>query len=365
MKKLHLISFFIIQIFIISFAYKSFSQSIDNKKYIISTQFNYGYIMPHYVSLRYLIEKNPYCFELNFGKQTYGKYYWEQLYNYPTNGIGIFYSNLGNPNVLGNVKSIYWFYNKTLSHKKIYQFKLNAQLGLAYLSKPFDPITNYINFAMTTHFNVHFGLSLEANFKLNQNLYFYIASGLNHFSNGAVKKPNLGINMFSFRSGFKYSVGKNKEKIISEKPIFIKNNYFLLTYNIGYTSSYLYTDSKKYFINILRTNYIHNYNPKSSIGIGLDIYYNKALILNFVDKINYNNSDFLYFGIPFYYGKKYGHTSIFINIGINYINKFKTFDNYQRIGMFYNFTKNLYLNMNLQSRLGKAQWIEVGVGIKI
>jgi len=360
MKKIISIVFFIL-----IFAKLGISQNLKNENLVLRPMFHYGFVYPHYEGFKYFIDKKPYSFELDFGIRTSGKYYWQQVYRYPTIGIGLFYVNLGNPKVLGNGYSIYWFYNKKILDKKIFLMNTNVQIGTGYLNKVFDPTTNYLNYAVTTHFNVYFSISLEAGAKINNKLYFFTAFGISHFSNGSTNKPNLGINYINLRAGLNYALNQTKPNIVYEKKTFTKNNNLFITFSSGFIGSRKYSDFKKYLISNLTANYNKVVTQRISLGVAFDLVYNSSLSVEFKNLPNITAKNYLMYGSRLVYERKYGRTCTVISLGVNYNQKLiDKYGHYQRYGIRYNLTKHLYFSALLQTHYAIADWMLWGFGYK-
>src|SRR5690606_2585652 len=133
-------------------------------------------------------------FELNFQKQTTGQEAWHQLYKFPKIGYSVVYFDLHNP-VLGKALATSAYINKTLWNSK--RSKLNYRLGLriAYLTEGYDQETNHKYSIASSALNAALQTRFEYCYQLAPRYALLLGLGLNHYSNGATKKPNLGINI--------------------------------------------------------------------------------------------------------------------------------------------------------------------------
>src|SRR5687768_13810790 len=77
----------------------------------VSLNYHYGFVVPEYSNLLYLVEDNVQSVSLNFAKKTRGKNDWEHLYNYPEYGISLFFSSLGNNTVHGHEVALFPYFN--------------------------------------------------------------------------------------------------------------------------------------------------------------------------------------------------------------------------------------------------------------
>ena len=139
----------------------------------------------------------------------------------------------------------------------------------------FDSDENYLNTAISSHLNYYFNLSFNTKFKISEKLLIGPSVSLSHFSNGAVKKPNLGLNLFTAGLGFSYSIGKqNIERQV--KNDFIKNSTILVEYSAGSKQTFAF-DDKNYFISSISINYLRDFTYKSSFNLGTDFFYDQSL----------------------------------------------------------------------------------------
>ena len=144
-------------------------------------------------------------------RQTDDKY-WHYAYKRPEIGIGLEYLDIDNDGEIGNPWSAYTFIEAGLIDKKRFRLALSVDFGLSYFWKPYNTQTNDKNLALGSVLNYHVGLGFRSYVFLTENISVVLAAILNHHSNGAVTKPNLGINMASAEVGVKYNWQKRTIK---------------------------------------------------------------------------------------------------------------------------------------------------------
>ncbi len=159
------------------------TKSQNKDKYYIESKFHYGFIAQHRPTMNDLIKYSSKSIDLLIGKQTFGKKYWEQLYRYPSYGIGYYWVDLGNPSMLGNANALYFFVNIPVFYNNKYSIDYNMASGLSYLQKG--------NKAIGSHFNVYVNFSTNIKYRLYRNLWIVSGVGATHFSNGAIKNAKL------------------------------------------------------------------------------------------------------------------------------------------------------------------------------
>lgn len=153
---------------------------------------------------------------LQYGITTDGRKLWQQIYGYPTWGFGFYGVNFFDPNELGNPSAIYAFINAPLI-KRFKRWSINYEVGfgLTYNWKKFDLNTNPFQYAIGSSNTVFIDAGLNAEIMIGQRINLTAGFTFTHFSNGATRVPNLGINLVAPRIGIEY--------MFHDRPVFIKN----------------------------------------------------------------------------------------------------------------------------------------------
>ena len=120
------------------------------------SEYQYGYILPEYSNLNYLIDAPVQAFNFSVIKQSIGKTEWEELYKYPQFGLSFFYTTLGNDEVHGREWAIYPFFRFNLIQYKRFSWFLQTGIGFGRVSKKFDLVDNYLNITTGSKNNIHF-----------------------------------------------------------------------------------------------------------------------------------------------------------------------------------------------------------------
>src|SRR4051812_26420711 len=102
-------------------------QVVPPEPWLFNASAQGGFIIAHSPFMRHLAVSHPIGFELNAQKQTTGKKYWHQLYNFPKIGYALTYFNYNNP-VLGKSLAASTYINKSLFRTS--KTELNYRLGL-------------------------------------------------------------------------------------------------------------------------------------------------------------------------------------------------------------------------------------------
>ncbi|MFT4667041.1 MAG: hypothetical protein ACI8YQ_001201 [Polaribacter sp.] len=174
------------------------------KGWSIDPSIHIGRIIKHSPKLLFEVDGLTTAVELSFNYQTFGKKEWNQFQRYPKMGISLFYHDLGASNIFGEAISLIPNINSPILSLRKIQVGLRFGIGLAYLTKPFNPIDNPTNNAIGSSLNA--GVLLEGNGDLDINEHWALVCALSllHYSNGASHLPNLGLNVPSLKLGVRY-----------------------------------------------------------------------------------------------------------------------------------------------------------------
>lgn len=333
----------------------------------INTKVHYGFIVPHHESITYLLEKHIPGFELEISRPAYGKHIWEQLYRYPRTGIGYFFCDYGNPEVLGQAHALYGFINIPVIKKGDNFYLLNYEIsfGASYLTKKFDVRENHLNTVVGANLNVYFRLGLDTKIPLSKKLELTGEVGFSHCSNGKWRSPNYGLNVITGSLGLNYFLSNtNKEKVKLELPKSTSKNYYSIIYSAGAkVFDNLYNNY--YFISSLSVDYERHLNLKRRIGIGADIFYDKSIseALAVDGELNEDIANLFKFGLHGSHTLVYNRLSMILNIGRYLYSKYTDLSLfYSRAGVRYKLTNHFLLNISLKAHNAKADFVEWGVG---
>ena len=95
-----------------------YSQLKISDNLTLQTDYHFGAIIPEYKFVTYLVNDYVRSVEVSIAKETTGKNYWQQLYHYPTYGLTLSISTLGNDEVFGKQIALSPFYQIHLLEKK-------------------------------------------------------------------------------------------------------------------------------------------------------------------------------------------------------------------------------------------------------
>ncbi|REJ80532.1 MAG: hypothetical protein DWQ44_06145 [Bacteroidetes bacterium] len=325
----------------------------------------YGFVIAHRPALELLQERHLLGAELSIVKTSSGEKEWHSGFLFPDVGINISYFDLGAPKILGYGIVVYPYVNFPLSDKSDWRTHFRYGMGLGYVEKIFDAEENIKNSAIGSHINgvMHFDFHFEKD--LGKRTYFEIGAGITHYSNGSTAIPNLGLNIAHVSAGIMHYFGQKTAIKKETRPAYIEDNEWRI-YLAGSEKKIRPPGGQKYQVGVLSVSRMRNLNYKSSLGAGIDLFYDNSLQQRSLREGN-PDADETYNFRPGIYGAfqlNVGRIGFNFNTGFYPYTRWKGDGNvYSRIGLRY-YMKNLFLCMNLKSHFARADFIEWGAGIR-
>lgn len=367
---------------------------ITQERYYLETGYQYGYVFPTNSFLKGI---NP-EFEnitvyqtgnLRFGLQTDTSKLWYNLFKQPSYGLQLYVASFFEPDFLGTPISIAGFFNAPFIKKKRFEFGYDFSLGAAFNWKSFNPISNNTNISIGARQSFYVELGLHLKQKLTSHLDLTENISFTHFSNGALKEPNYGINTFAPKLALRYNFYNetiNYNKFV--KPKFIKNNQ-IDVYVFGGVKNVIFDSVNVDLITKYEGVYFPVYggsfnisrqvNHKSKFGLGITTTVDHSIDAQIaIDEDDLEIQKTSYFGkfelsIFPSYELIIGPVSAIIQPSFYlFRNKkmAKKSKTYQRLGIRYHFKSNLFIGMNLRAydyhvsdfmewNIGYTSWIQV------
>ena len=280
--------------------------------YKVKGQFIGGWIYPHDASIIKPLTKGPVLGgELAFELASDGSKQWHKDFNMPDLGFALQVLDLGNPEITGQIISLYPYINIPMVNSEKIRFNAKMGMGAAFCTKPCDleaaiadpraikqKAADY-NFAIGGVFNFAISAGLNIEVPVHKNVSLTADVMFNHFSSASTSQPNSGFNMFNGYLGVKYLFNEELERVddregITNNQTQIKTdkeystpNSSLLTPNSlkrwsgevilsgGFKKLY-YKDNKYFGTASLNLEGYYHTCRQHRIGLGLDLFYDGA-----------------------------------------------------------------------------------------
>ena len=252
---------------------------LANNNIIVEVRGHYGFFYHHHFEMERFNAHFP-AFEASVYQGTFGRKEWHYLYNYPFIGCTFYHSSLGGFEELGDAYALYPFINYPLFRDETSQFTFKLGVGVAYLTRCFDHLENPYNFSIGSHLNAAANISFEFRQEITPRLLAVASFGLTHFSNGATKSPNYGLNTFSGALGIATHLRVPRAlSIFAKRPDYYKyefdGKHWLnvdLDYGIGVKDvSQTFGKNERFLVHDFTARFLVQFTTCSRAGISLSI----------------------------------------------------------------------------------------------
>lgn len=210
--------------------------------------------------------------DIRFGWKSQRNGIYRTLYRHPTFGLGFYAATFARPEI-GSPNAIYGFVDFPFwNRNKKWAWTYSLALGLSYNFNPYDQERNPLNTLIGSRQNAFIHFHGRLNHKIDNRLTLGMGMGFTHFSNGAYRLPNIGVNKGSFLISAQYRTSRNDLKESQEQlPAYVRKKQIDVYWSNGLKN---YQPGGAIYwktgLGILRSWSIdHRYR----LGIGLDAFY--------------------------------------------------------------------------------------------
>ena len=363
-----------VNLLLVSIPARAQEHKLFTSNMMVEGRFYYGFLYAQHIELERFNSHFP-VLEINLQQETFGKHKWERAFGYPMIGLSFLYTGLGKSPELGSALSIFPFIDFPLVRHKNFMFNFRFGLGAAYLTKPFNRLTNYKNLAIGSRINASANLMFQAHYKLNGRLTISLGFGLQHFSNGSLKLPNYGLNILAVNTGIAYRLARENRSIgdrflpPTEPYSAILKHY--MEFDAGVSFGWKNMKAvlgENFLVYHLYENTFFPVKRKSKWGFGLDLSYDashvKILENRGVDVTN--KLKIMRPGINAAYMLVLSKLGFILNLGY-YLGGLEKTNGplYEKISFQYKFSKDFYASIMLKVHWGRADYIGWGLGLHI
>ncbi|HEX8428907.1 acyloxyacyl hydrolase [Hymenobacter sp.] len=328
-----------------------------------------SFIIAHTPAVKHLAVSHPTGLELNLQRQTNGSEPWHAWYRYPRIGMALVYYNYHNP-VLDRSYAATIYISKSLFRLPRQELNFRLGTGLAYFTNPFNLETNHKNSIVSSRLNATMQMRFEYDVSVAKNLGVLVGLGLNHYSNGATTKPNFGINLPTVYLGMNYHQQRPFAPAVAaatDMPTDIGRDFFNLSTSVGFKQRSP-VDQHKYLVQSASVLGGRRVSRKSSLLVGLEGFYDRSLVPQLRDtaRITDNLPDVKKASVVFGHELLFGRLSFVTHLGFYFYNPYKSNTiYYERLGLKYHFTNQLFGAVDLKVHRGAADVVELKAGLKL
>ncbi|GAB3828696.1 acyloxyacyl hydrolase [Hymenobacter jeollabukensis] len=329
-----------------------------------------GFIIAHSPRVKHLVTAHPTGLELNLQRQLTGRAPWHAWYRYPKAGLALVYYDYHNP-VLQHSFAASVYLSKTFWRTQRQDLSFRLGTGVGYFPFPFDQQTNHKNTFVSSHLNATIQARLEYDVALTPKLGLLLGVALNHYSNGATAKPNLGINIPTVLLGLNYHQQRHFTPApldpVADQPADLGRTFWNLSTSAGLKQRNE-SDHTNYWVNSVTVAAGRRVNRKSNLLVGLEGFYDRSLLAEQRDTARAGDKlpDVKKAGVFIGHELLFGRLAFDTHLGFYLYNPYKSNKfYYERVGLKYHFTEHLFGAIDLKVHRGAADVLEWKVGVKL
>jgi len=332
-----------------------------------------GFLAAHHAGMAHIPKQLAIATEVSYLKRLTGSQLWQKSYREPIVGSTLFIGSVGNNQILGRYVGVYGFAELPIIKYKKYRMDWKFSTGVGHTNKPYDPITNPKNVAIGSHFNALMCFALKQTIGFG-NSAMTLGLDMTHFSNGAFKVPNLGINLpyvslgfQHFFQGVSHRINQGEKDEISRinpspRPNFLTYQQWQLSLNGIFTcKETMPIGGKKYPVYAGSVSLRRYGSQKSGVEVNFDVFSKQAL-LNYEPMVQKSQWDILQLGISTSYILPLDRFNFVYGAGMYIRDKYRADGPmYIRLGCRYYLTKNISAVFGLKTHYAKADYLEFGL----
>ena len=345
----------------------------SNFKIIPEATYKGTFLLPHSGSVYAIMNGTFGIHEIGAQFPTWGNKEFHSAFPYHTWGINAVFTPTSSKDFLGFGVGIVPYIDINLKRHKVSAWTFRLGSGLGYIHKPFNNITNPKNMVIGTYINNITDLSLHYKLPITVNYQAKLGIGLQHFSNGATIRPNLGLN----HPYLSLTIGHYK-KIKGCKPLpkdttneqsrpYVQMTYGTKTLEFGGTK----------FYNVVQTaiGYSFGFKRGKLLHLQTDIIFDESI--PHLKEYDFEPTPYFKWIIGLFalYEKKFGQVGFLFGSGYYLHSPYRSFDQdwsyankggnfYNRLGVKYYINQYLNAQIMIRSHTGEADNIEFGMGYR-
>lgn len=349
----------------------SYAQQSAKYSYSLGAEVSKGIIHRHHEYIGHLIQGMPIGLELSLQKKTFGAKAWEANYGYPDVDFKLSYYDLQNREQLGHVVAISSGMGFHLLGDAPFKNELQFYfgMGVAYATNPYDQETNNLNNVISSKFSYNGNLKLAYHHQFGDKINAGIGVKITHYSNGAVKLPNNGLNMVSLNFITKFKISKSSPTY-TPAPLFQEIDRKIKVGGIirmGWTESSPAGSGVKpvYSLGFIVQKRV---SIKSLLEGGLEGFANKAIEYEVTHGHSFDGDtlDYRRVGVMFGHQLVVNKLTFVTQLGFYLYKPYYPNERlYTRLGLNYYFTDNVYLGFSLKTHYAVAEVIEYSFGFRL
>ena len=331
----------------------------------IGARASYGFLWPHRPSSWILVEGHSAATEIFAERELRGKQGWQCDYLGPSYGFAFLYADMANPQRIGAAMRFVPYLHLPFTRGRRSSLGMQVGWGIGFVAKPYDRTENNKQIAIGSELNGSMHLMLQYRLRLGRTL---LSTGLaiDHWSNGSVALPNLGLNLLTANVGIGYALGEVQPYVHVPDTTLLprprREQSVVTAFGINETARPL---SGQHSVFVVTGQVQWRLTRKSSVATGIDLF-NKGTLATLHPELEVQSR--LYYtqlGVHGGYALGLGRGEMMFQIGMYAYSPMPDESLFfHRVGLRYRFGKHLVAHVALKTHYAVADHWEFGLGYR-
>lgn len=330
----------------------------------IGASAHYGFLWPHRPSSWILVDGHAGAFELSMERAVNGDRPWHRTYGMPRYGLLAVYTRMANPENIGDAAALIPYITMPFVHGGRCSFGLRIGWGVGYIAKPFDRRENTQQIAIGSRINNAIQLMPEFRYQVDR-LSFSGGIAIDHWSNGSLKQPNLGLNFLSLSFGTSYALATLPEPMAIDTTAYERpRREFAVIGSMGYSESGRPYNGQ-YNVVSISGGVSWRCGGKGALSGGFDVFNKGDLGTVHEELVGGSRLSYSQYGVHGGGSLLLGRAELLFNCGVYvYTPVVDDAPIYQRLGGRYRFGRHLIAGVTLKTHYATADHMEFGIGYR-
>lgn len=277
-------------------------------------------------------------------------------------GATLLHGSSGGKQFLGSVTAAAVFGEHRLAGGGWYSLRGRLALGLGWIGKPYDPVTNHKNTLLGSHLNAAAQAALYQQVRLGRHWSWNTGVSFLHLSNGLSTLPNLGLNIPCIYTGLTYR-REGKPLVRKAEPCSTHRRQWSVWASAG-LKQWPLVNSPRRVTEVGSVEWAQRLSANGRWGLALHVFH---------DPTELSPSDTVLIrpagggwqaGIGGHYTVVIGRWELPLQMGVYAWNPRDANTVYQILGVRYRAARHWLAGIHLKTHMGKADYFNAGIGFQ-
>ncbi|RYY91667.1 MAG: hypothetical protein EOO11_22390, partial [Chitinophagaceae bacterium] len=275
-------------------------------------------------------------------------------------GASLLHGASGGRQYLGNVTAAFAFGDASLAGSGWYHLRARLALGLGWIEKPYDPVTNHKNTLLGSHLNAAIQASLYQQVRLGRHWSWNTGLSFLHLSNGLSTLPNLGLNIPCIYTGLVYR--RTGAPLQARTPLFpARLDQFSTWASLG-LKQWPLVNSPRTVTQVFSGEWSRKLSANGRWGAALHVFHDPTVISPNDTVFHQPEAGGWQAGAGAHYTVVIGRWEVPLQAGVYAWNPRDANRVYQILGVRYRAAQHWLAGIHLKTHMGKADYFHAGIG---